>query len=324
VIRPASLEDLPALRELWRQFEREIPPPEYVEVDEEQELREVEDYVRQHVALIAEQDDGLVAYLLARMNGARLGYVSDLYVAPAARRAGVAAGLMREAVRRLRAAGAIAVQLDVQAGNRSARIVYDRWGFSEAVLKLAAPAAELEARLTAGAPPESFGSVHVQTDDSRAVERAVTHFMPRLGRSGGTTVSEPRRGWVAVYDQLCDGDPAALRRLGRELSDRLGAVVLTLGIEEAAVVRYVLFDRGRVADEYASLPEFHGPLPPGDVVALRANPTVAARLTGADPERVRLAALNGASAAELPPPRELLAAVAEALGVEGADHGYGG
>ena len=51
--------------------------------------------------------------------------------------------------------------------------------------------------------------------------------------------------------------------------------MLTLGVEEGAVVRYVLFDRGSIADEYASLPEYHGPLPPGDVVALSANPTVA-------------------------------------------------
>ena len=34
------------------------------------------------------------------------------------------------------------------------------------------------------------------------------------------------------------------------------------------------------------MPEYHGPLPPGDVIALGANPTVLARLTGADPARV--------------------------------------
>ena len=62
-------------------------------------------------------------------------------------------------------------------------------------------------------------------------------------------------------------------------------IVLTLGIEEAAVVRYILWDRGGIADEYASVPEHFGPLPPGDVIALGANPTVAQRLTGADPGR---------------------------------------
>ena len=62
----------------------------------------------------------------------------------------------------------------------------------------------------------SFGSIHVQTDDSGAVERAVRQFVPRLpGRSRGSIVSQPRNGWVAVYDDVCDRDPAMLRRLAR-------------------------------------------------------------------------------------------------------------
>jgi hypothetical protein len=86
-------------------------------------------------------------------------------------------------------------------------------------------------------------------------------------------------------------------------------------VEEEAVVRYVLFDRGSIADEYCSLPEYHGPLPPGDVVALNANPTVAQRLTGADPERVRAAAKTASSATELPSAEGLYAELAEVLGV---------
>jgi hypothetical protein len=92
-------------------------------------------------------------------------------------------------------------------------------------------------------------------------------------------------------------------------------VVLTLGVEEGSVVRYVLFDRGSIADEYASVAEHYGPLPPGDVVGLSANPTVAHRLTGADPERVRAAAPTAASTADLPPAEELYVELAGVLGV---------
>jgi hypothetical protein len=70
-----------------------------------------------------------------------------------------------------------------------------------------------------------------------------------------------------------------------------------------------------VADEYCSLPEYHGPLPPGDVVALNANPTVAHRLAGADPNRVRAVAKTAASAADLPPPDDLYTELADVLGV---------
>jgi hypothetical protein len=75
-------------------------------------------------------------------------------------------------------------------------------------------------------------------------------------------------------------------------------------------------------DEYLSVPEFYGPLPPGDVVGLAANPTVVSRLTGADPEAVRRVAHTAPSPADLPPARELLAELADVLRVEGVEHGW--
>jgi hypothetical protein len=181
----------------------------------------------------------------------------------------------------------------------------------------------LEALLTAREPGRSFGSIHIQTDDVEAVARAVRQYVPRLpGGSRGSVVAPPRSGWTAVYDELCDREPAMLRRLARELSDRLGTVVLLLGVEHEAVVRFVLFERGRVMDEYASVPDFHGPIAPGDAVALAANPTVVARLTGAEPARVRAVALTAKRPEELPPPPELVARLAGVLGVQGGEHGY--
>ena len=179
-------------------------------------------------------------------------------------------------------------------------------------------ARELERGLRSASEEPSFGTVYVQTDDEAAVERAVRQFIPRLGRSARTDVSPPRNGWIAIDDELCSREPSLLRRLAQELSDRTGAVVLSLGVEAGAVVRYVLYDRGRVADEYASVPEYNGPLPPGDVVALAANPTVVARLTGADPARVRAVARTAATPSELPPARDLHDRLAELLGVGSA------
>ena len=164
--------------------------------------------------------------------------------------------------------------------------------------------------------PPSYGALYVQTDDHDKVEQTVAKYLPRIGRSEQTTVAAPRNGWTRVDDQLCSSDPTALRRLGHEVSSALGAVVLTLGVEEGVVVRYVLWDRGGVADEYASVPEYYGDLAPGDVVALGANPTVAHRLTGADPGQVRSIARTASSPEELPPPDELHAELASVLGVQ--------
>ncbi len=168
----------------------------------------------------------------------------------------------------------------------------------------------------------SRGSVHVQTDDQSAVVQAVERLVPRVFRSQGTVVSEPRRGWIAVYDEVSDRDPRQLARLGRELSNASGLVVFTIGVEEAKTVHYIAFERGRTLDEYLSVPEFRGPLPPGDAIALRANPTVVARLTGAEPASIRAVARTAASPDELPPPDQHLAEVAEVLGLEGAAIGF--
>ena len=272
--------------------------------------------------LLAEDEGGLAGYVEMRAAERGVAHLETVYVRPDARRRGVAKSLVREAVAVVRGQGAEHVTLEVVSSNSVARSVWERLGFAEVAKTLAQPLPALEARLGVQVRGESFGSVHVQTDDASAVDRAVRQFLPRVGGSAESAVSEPRNGWVAVYTAAGDRDPSLLRRLARELSDRMGAVVVALGVEDGAVVRYVLFDRGTVADEYASVPEYHGPLPPGDVVALRANPTVAARLTGADPARVRQVARTGASPAELPPARELLAAIAGALGLAGADRGY--
>lgn len=205
--------------------------------------------------------------------------------------------------------------------------VADAWsrsGFVERHRILEAPVAALVTRLGAERAP-SFGAVHVQTDDLDGVVRAVQQYVPRMpGHSQGSVVSPPRNGWVTAYDELADREPEMLRRLAVELSDRMGAVVLLLGVEEGQVVRFVLLERGRVMDEYLSVPEYHGALPPGDVIALSANPTVVGRLTGADPGEVRRVVRTAERPSDLPAASELVVEVAAILGVEGAEHGYEG
>ena len=213
--------------------------------------------------------------------------------------------------------------LDVDSPNQGALALYRRLGFSEVGRRFAIEVGPLLER--PHGVGNSFGSIHIQTDDVPGVERAVRLFVPRLpGRSRGSVVSQPRNGWIAVYDEVSDRDPQMLRRLARELSHRMGLVVLALGVEQGEVARLVLFDRGGVVDEYLSVQEYYGPLPPGDVIALAANPTVIARLTGADRGAVREAAVHGASPSELPPAETILRRLAGAIRVEGAEHGWEG
>jgi ribosomal protein S18 acetylase RimI-like enzyme len=315
-IRPATEADEPVLRKLWEEFEAEIPAPaEWVETWEQEWADVSADIGGRGVVYLAEDEEGAVGSVRGKMLPGNVWHVATAYVRPRGRKQGVLKALLREAIAVGRDRGSTRVTLYVQADNPNGVAVWRRLGFQDDMYYLATTIDELEARLGAAERLPSQGATYVQTDDETAVERAVQKYLPRIGRSGSTTVVPPENGWTRVDDELCSRDPKALRRLGREVSLALGAIVLTLGIEEGAVVRYVLWDRGGVADEYASLPEYYGPLAPGDVVALAANPTVAQRLTGADPARIRAVARTGASPADLPPPAELAAQLAGALGV---------
>ena len=322
-VRAATANDLPALEELYRAFEREVPPPPHASHDTERELAEVREIVGTGLAFLAEEDGAAAGFALARHMDGDVGALTDLYVAPDRRKEGVAAALAGAVVQELATRGVAHVQLEVGASNVGARAVYQRWGFADDRVVLVAPVQSLAERLTPGRHAESFASLHVQTDAIAEVERAVEAFAPRVGSEGSHVVG-PRNGWVTVYDEAIESDPTVLVRFAREISSRLGVVVVTLSLELDKVVRMIALDRGGIVDEYLSVPEFYGRLAPGDVIGLAANPTVLARITGADPQRVREVARTATSPSELPEAHELLAALASVLGLEGAEHGYAG
>ena len=169
--------------------------------------------------------------------------------------------------------------------------------------------------------PGSFGSVHLQTDDQAAVVKLVERLVPRVLASDETAVSPARNGWVAVYDAMADRDPAKLRALGRELSNGSGHITMTIGVEDGRVVHLVAMERARVMDEYVSVPSIRQ-LAPGDAIALRANPTVLSRLTGAEPATIRAVLRTAESPDELAPAPDLIREVGGVLGLDGTDHGF--
>src|SRR5262249_60066153 len=150
-------------------------------------------------------------------------------------------------------------------------------GFEEVAHVMASSVEALEARLLSAPLGASRASTHIQTDDRTSVERALSQFVPRLG---SPEVQDAANGWIRIADPLLDTDPAAQTRFARDLSDRLGAVVVALALEHGVVARFRLFERGRMVDEYLSVPSYYGPTSQGDELALAANPTLVARLTG--------------------------------------------
>ena len=315
-IRHATDDDRETLRRLWEEWQAEVDAPPWADTSWEANEPELDRALDANGLFLAEENGGAVGFVSSWLED-HVARIGDLYVSRAARRGGTGGALVEAVIENLRARGATHLLLGA---NLESLAFYEKLGFREESRNLVL---ELEVREVGAG--RSYGAIHVQTDDLAAVERAVHQFVPRLpGKSRGSTVSQPRGGWIAVYDDVCDRDPSMLRRLAKELSERLGAVVLALGVEHEEVVRFVLLEAGRVVDEYLSVPEHYGALPPGDVIALAANPRVVARLTGADPGVIRAVARTAASPAELPPAQELLEAIAAAIGLEGADHGWEG
>jgi ribosomal protein S18 acetylase RimI-like enzyme len=314
IVRKATAVDQPAIlafmeaifEERWN---RPWAQPEFTPAELEGKL-----------VLVAEDDGKLMGFAYGQVFPTGLAHLNVAYVRPENRRQGVAKALTAAFAAGAREQGAEHVSLDVDISNEVGRRVWQRLGFVEWAHRLQAPVEVIEARAADAAAGESYASLHVQTDDADGVEAAVAKYLPRLGGSGGRVVG-PRNGWVAVYAELVDRDRRARERLASELSNATAAVVCAIGVEDGAVVRYALFERGSIVDEYQSVPEYFGPLPPGDVVALGANPTVVSRLTGAEPARVRAVVRTASSPDELPPAPDLLQQIAVVLGLEGAGRG---
>jgi ribosomal protein S18 acetylase RimI-like enzyme len=313
-VRRATEADAPALEELWAEYSAEVPePPGFPEETWDEEWVAVRRDMDGGSVYVADEDGRLVG--IAQMSAPDRGvaHLVWAHVRPDRRRRGVVKALVRECVREARERGATMVTLEALASNETALAVWRRLGFEEVEHFMGVPLETIEGRLADVRVGESRASTHVQTDDRVSVDRALAQFVPRLA---APEIAEAANGWIRIREPLMDTDREAQSRFARELSDRLGAVVVALALEHGAVVRFRLYERGRMVDEYLSVPTFYGELPKGDELALEANPTLVARLTNADPHEVRAVVRTGASPAELPPAPELYEQVARTMGLE--------
>ncbi len=310
-IRRATEADEAVLRELWQEFEAEVPEPLTEGEPWEEEWADTLDDIRGGGVFLAEDEQGAVG--VARIEAPDRGraHVQLVHVRERGRRQGVAKALLRECVADARARGAHVVSLEVLTSNERAISVWRRLGFEEYSYAMAAQLDALEQRLADVDDGEWHAATHVQTDDELSVSRALRQFIPRLESPEVRNTDS----WIRIADPVLDRDPDAHGRLTADLSDRLGAVALALAVE-GPLVRFRLYERGRMVDEYLSVPTYYGELSKGDELALEANPTLVARLTGADKEQVRRVARTAASPAELPPARELYEQIATLMGVE--------
>jgi ribosomal protein S18 acetylase RimI-like enzyme len=313
-IRRAIAADEAELQRLWAEFCAEVPePPGFPEEEWSEQWGVLQTSLEDGVVYVADDGDALVGVVHIRPPDRGVAHLEWAHVSRDSRRQGVLRSLLADAVEETKAKGASLVTLEVLKSNGPAVAVWRRLGFDEVEYFMAAPLEAVERRLAGGATGPSHASTHVQTDDRTSVERALAQFVPRLE---SPDVHDAANGWIRIADPLLDVDRDAQGRFARDLSDRLGAVVVALAVEQGAVVRFRLYERGRMVDEYLSVPDYYGRLPKGDELALAANPTLVGRLTGAPPEQVRSIVRNADSPEELPPAEELYTQIAGMMGLE--------
>jgi ribosomal protein S18 acetylase RimI-like enzyme len=312
-IRRATEADQPLLRELWEEFQLEVPEPDhFVPETWEEEWGDMQKNLATGAVFLAEDDGGPVG--VARLEESHQGssHIHLVFVRPRARREGVTKALMRACAEVAREQGSRTISLEVLLDNEAGRATWQRLGFEDVWVGMAQPLEALDARLAkVQAVGESRATTYVQSDDVVSVERAVGQFLPRL--------QEPEvqssESWMRVVDPVLDRDRDAHGRFAKELSERLGAVTVALALE-GEVVRFRLYERGRMVDEYLSVPTYYGPLPKGDELALAANPTLVSRLTGAERDDVKRVARNATTPSELPPAPELYEQIARLMRLE--------
>lgn len=132
-IRRATDADLDVMRRLWDDFSAETHYTPYPPGGFDPAL------VRDHVALIAEDQGEAVGTVYANLSSSHFGYVFGVYTVPAARGRGVGRALMQAIAAHLRGQGRDHVVLSVDTPNEGARAFYERLGFEDASRMLRAP-----------------------------------------------------------------------------------------------------------------------------------------------------------------------------------------
>jgi [ribosomal protein S18]-alanine N-acetyltransferase len=125
-VRRAGEADLELMRRLWDEFSTEAVYTPYPPSPFEPAL------VRDHVALVAEEQGEVVGTVYANLSTPHFGYVFGVYTVPAARGRGVGRALMRAIAEHLHEEGREYVVLSVDTPNDGARAFYERLGFEDA------------------------------------------------------------------------------------------------------------------------------------------------------------------------------------------------
>ena len=159
-IRRATSDDRETLLDLWQEFAEDSFPAWAARRGLDPDQREatlaswregtapgIDESLRLGTAFVAERDGEPAGFAAAVPRGSAEAELTELYVRPGMRRAGVATALVREVVAALAGLGVEYVVVETGRNNLTAQAAYERWGFRPQMLSFDASLAQLERHL---------------------------------------------------------------------------------------------------------------------------------------------------------------------------------
>jgi ankyrin repeat protein len=102
----------------------------------------------------------------------------------------------------------------------------------------------------------SFTNYQIRTRSVSQCAKAVAQVV-----SSRAVVTDQKNGWITLYDEASDAqDIKEIRRVAKSLSAKTAAPVLALLVHDSDVVHYLLYNRGRLTDQFDSHPGYFGPV----------------------------------------------------------------
>jgi uncharacterized protein len=102
----------------------------------------------------------------------------------------------------------------------------------------------------------SFTNYQIRTRSVSRCAKAVAQVV-----SSRALVTDQKNGWITLHDEASDGQNIKeIRRVAKSLSAKTAAPVLALLVHDSDVLLYLLYDHGRLIDQFDSHPGYFGPV----------------------------------------------------------------
>jgi ankyrin repeat protein len=99
-----------------------------------------------------------------------------------------------------------------------------------------------------------FTNCHVRTSDKARCSKAASEVV-----SARALLTEPRRGWITVYDEASETqDTAELQRVAKGLSKSLATDVFAFLLHDSDMFLYHAYRKGKLVDRFSSRPDYFG------------------------------------------------------------------